>query len=218
MLAAPMGFSLRSFLHPESWFGVTATPRPACRYLRAPHCRTEVRQNQDSRPGYRVLPPERPLRSRGLLARRYAGCSLGIAPSQGSSGIDLGWDSALPPPTRFCGTPGCPVSHVYASEYQLANALVWPGGSDTPLRVTTPQLPWHSAASPTRAMCSPCRLPSVTAWSLPAPWVNSGLPKLSGPLIGVDQTPLISSNSKIPHEKGESKENQFASPFHRSNR
>jgi hypothetical protein len=140
--------------------------------------------------GYRVLPSASPSRHGRVFSPSDRWRLPWASSLSGDLIARLGKHFGLPPLTRLSIAPVARDDGSRAAEFRSTSGEPdhrWP---DTPLRVFTPQRPWHGAASQTRAMCSPREPPHVAVRSSPALWVRPGLPELSGPLIGVDQAPF----------------------------
>jgi len=152
--AAPLGFSLRS-LSPTRVFAASSTAnRPACRYGRSRFKQTSRSNLADRRPASGFYPRRIPNALHGCLARKDAGNSLGLWALQGSGPI--AWAS---PSTRLLPRawpsrrlPGVMTPRLGVS---ISDRLARPRGPSALPGVPAPQSPWHSTASPVRAMCSP---------------------------------------------------------------
>jgi hypothetical protein len=108
MPAAPLGFSLRSFLLPGSRTGVSAVACPACRYHRPDARDRRSVTGPERQPGYRVHPPESPLLRGRVFSPTHSWMLPWAFSLSGDLRIGLGRYFNPPPPSRFCATPSYP--------------------------------------------------------------------------------------------------------------
>lgn len=133
-----------------------------------------------------------------------------VFPSQGSSSPALTSISARLLPRASPGLRVTPRLGTCATESQSTGVLPDQHGPGTPLRVLSPQHPWHGAAYLGPGYVFTLQVaPRYHGPSPPALWTEPGLPELSGLLIGDDQTPPFSSNWKIHRANRESKKIQM---------
>jgi hypothetical protein len=105
----------------------------------------KINNRRDSALGYRVLPFASPLPCAGGLARRDAGCSLGLSPSQGFH--CRSWQTFRPASPHALGSPhGYPCNFALRLGVSIDRRLFRPRGSDCPLRVLHLGRPWHLIA------------------------------------------------------------------------
>jgi hypothetical protein len=137
----------------------------------------------------------------GCLAQRTAGGSLGFRPFQGFRPLVWAGISAHLL-SRACPPPQLPLATALAPQSIDRRA------ARPTIAGRSPLLGFCASTSlacsrllRTRAMCSPRESPHVTMRSPLALRVRPGLPELSGPLIGVDQTPPFSSKRNLPLQK-----------------
>lgn len=138
-----------------------------------------------------------------------------VFPSQGSSSPALTSISARLLPRASPGLRVTPRLGACATESQSAGVSPDQRGPGTPLRVFSPQHPWHGAAYLGPGYVFTLQVaPRYRGPSPPALWTEPGLPELSGLLIGDDQTPPFSSKWKIHRAESESTKIQLCVHSH----
>jgi len=177
---APMGFSLRSVVPRRGWPAFPpASPRvPFATGLASTNHR--FGEARACRPtfGYCLVRSSRCCRRCDPAVLRDA--PLGFIPLRGLIRLPLPPNSGSDPLTRLSATRVTLGSLPCASECQSADVLPGPKAGH-PSQGFAPQPPWrYGSDSPTRAMCSPCRPPRVTARSVAALRADASLPKSSG--------------------------------------